>query len=148
MTISKGKNNLVYNKLNGVTQSRFCVANCCKTILFFDNPAYSKNVVYLNPDMVKFQQSTRSDIPVMANTFTNDWSQEDQKNLSNSVPNMYITDGQFAGTGDWEAARDELFRQFSIPPEGEGQLFDELLDECGGVVTNLGFHPRVSHDFH
>lgn len=144
MTVT-GKENLAFCRLHTKAVSVNCVAKCCSTLLFVDHPAYQGNSVLIFPEMVKLKNSKHEE-KALLNTWIKDWPDENALKLDKSLPAAYMDkDGNFTGEGNWDEAMQELFRRFSIPAEGEGQNFADLLAECGGNVEDLGLVPRKYH---
>jgi hypothetical protein len=146
MTVT-GKEHLTFNKLHANSLSTNCVAKCCHTVLFVDNPFYQGNVVLLFPDMIELHNAQHRD-GIVGTSWIRDWPEHLQANIDMTKPCWFRgEDDQLTGIGDWPAAVTFMMREvFGVPPVGEGQSFAELLEEVGrGEVENLGFEPRVHH---
>lgn len=133
-----GKEKLTFNKLREQSPCTNCVAACCSTLLFVDSPFYQGNVVSIFPEMVNLQNAVHREKFDFV-SFIRDWPSECQSNIDQSLPSWYFDEnGQVNGSGRWQEAFQDVAGRFSVPAEeGEGQLFAELLQECGGSVTIL-----------
>ena len=140
-----GKKYLKFNKLHADADSTNCVASCCSTVLFVDHPIYGGKCVLIFPEFLKMQGSSRVDRAVLT-TFYKDWSEKDQQKLDFAqVPGACYENGDFNGMGEWKEALGHLMESYKSLPVGDGQSFEQLFDETGCDVENLGFKPRTCH---